>query len=66
MAKSTATIWIDVDIKAITPAAILVFNGKRDCWLPKSQIVDYEDEMQVGASIKIEITEWLAIAKELV
>lgn len=49
--------------KAETSAAILVSDGTRSAWLPKSQI---EIEDQPDGSIIVSMPEWLAIDKEFV
>ena len=62
-----AKIWIAVQIKAETDRALLVDAGmQNDSWLPKSQILDYSDDYQIGDNIEIEIAEWLAMEKDLI
>lgn len=56
---------IAIDIKAMTEKAILIYDGDREVWIPLSQVTDYTDEIEVGASITIFISEWLANEKGL-
>lgn len=56
-------IEIAVEVRAETPKALLVFDGKTEVWIPKSQIHDQgEDKGQITS---IFITEWLATQKGL-
>lgn len=64
--RDKTTVWIEVDVRAVTDRGIMVYNGKRTSWIPKSQIMDYEDDLEIGVGINIELPEWLAIEKELV
>ena len=50
----------------MTHSAIQVYDGTRTAWVPRSQIVDYEDALDPGAQIKIELPEWLALEKGLI
>lgn len=50
--------------KAETDRAILFFDGKKEAWIPKSQIESEEDEGK--GIVTIIIAEWMAIEKELV
>ena len=53
---------LEVEIKAETDAAVLVSDGDKEAWLPKSQI---EIERK-GRVATVTLPEWLAIAKEFV
>ena len=56
----TDTEWIDVTIVATTEKAILVTNGKDQAWIPKSQIIDHEDDWcEPGVATKVELPIWL-------
>jgi len=57
---------IAVDIKVTTDKAILVSDGSLEVWIPLSQVTDYTDEIEAGASITIFISEWLAQEKGLI
>lgn len=46
-------IEIDVEIKAKTSKALLVYDGKIHCWIPRSQISDYTGEEDSPESIFI-------------
>lgn len=53
------TEWIDVTVVAATEKAVLLTNGKKESWIPKSQIVDEEDALERGVATKVEIPIWL-------
>ena len=57
-------IEIEVEVVARTKAALLVSDGKTECWIPRSQISDYTGEEDSPESIFI--SEWLAEKKGLV
>lgn len=59
------TIEIDVDILRETEAALLVSDGGRQVWLPKSQI-ENPDDLSPGDSGEIIVPVWLAEEKGLV
>lgn len=56
---------VDLDLNLITETkeAILVSDGKREAWLPKSQI-EYEPDGK--GSVMVTLPEWMAVQKELV
>jgi hypothetical protein len=66
-----STTWVSIEVKAKTTwpngktKAVLVSNGKKEAWLPYSQIVDMEQELEVGVECGIEISERTAEEKEL-
>jgi len=59
---------IAVEVRAETDKAILVFDGAREVWIPKSQIKDQcEEDGLFGKKItSIFISEWLAGEKGLI
>lgn len=57
-------IEIAVEIRGQTEKAYRIFDGKTECWIPKSQVRDYCEEKGVITSIFI--TEWLAGEKGLI
>lgn len=57
-------IEIACEVRAETPKAIKIFDGKTECWIPRSQIKDECEEKGVITSIFI--TEWLANEKGLI
>ena len=63
------TITITVEIKEESEKAIKIFDGKKETWIPKSQIVEKRDstekELQ-GVLFDLEIYRWLAHEKELI
>ena len=40
----TKKVEIEVQVRAQTKAAILIYDGKTECWIPKSQITDFTGE----------------------
>ena len=52
---------IAVEVRGSTDKALLVFDGKTEAWVPKSQINDQCEEKGVITSIFI--TEWMAEQK---
>ena len=51
-----------------TDKAVLINDGDREVWIPKSQISVLEDwyDLEPGDPLTIEIPEWLAEDKELI
>lgn len=64
---SRSTVEIECIVKIITERAVLINDGKRDVWIPISQISDWVGGDEIDTSIEsIFIPEWLAIEKGLV
>jgi len=60
---------IDVEIHNETELGILIFDGDRTAWLPKSQLVDFDSDavtMIPSQVMTITMPEWLAKAKGLI
>jgi len=57
-------IEIAIEVRARTPKALLVFDGKIECWIPRSQITDYSGDEDSPDTIFI--SEWLAGEKGLI
>ena len=57
-------IEIAVEVRAETAKAILVFDGKTEVWIPRSQIRD-QCENELGKITSIFLTEWMATQKGL-
>ena len=53
---------IAVEFRHETPKAILVYDGAKEVWLPKSQ-VEYEHS---GGGVIVTMPEWLAKDKGLI
>jgi len=54
-------VWVDVDeVKAETASAILVSDGDREEWIPKSQIGKLSEVQGKGDKGRLLIPEWLA------
>lgn len=62
--ENTEPVEISCEIKAETDLAYLVWDGKTEVWLPKSQILSMRPES--GSGHVLEIPEWLATEKGLV
>lgn len=62
--KDKTDVEISVEVKIETPRALLVFDGQKDVWIPKSQIKDQCEEN--GKITSIFISEWLATEKGLI
>lgn len=65
--NDSARLWEGpVDIRHTTEDAILVSDGDREVWIPKSLVESPEiDELIVGASIDLVIPDWLATREGL-
>lgn len=59
-----SSVEITVDVIAYTDKALLIFDGKTDCWIPRSQIIDYVGDKDDPETIFI--SEWLANEKGLI
>jgi len=57
-------IEIAIEVRARTDKALMVFDGKTECWIPRSQISDYSGEENSPETIFI--PEWLALNKGLI
>ena len=57
-------IELAIEVVARTDRALLVTDGKEECWIPKSQISDYVGEEDSPETIFI--PEWLALKKGLI
>ena len=64
----TKEIEIEVQVRAQTRDAILIHDGKTECWIPKSQITDFcgDGDTPDMTTTSIFISEWLATEKGLV
>lgn len=63
---TTDSVWIDVTVRLVSPLAVLLFNGHREAWIPRSQIIDSEDDLALAAVTKVELPVWLAEKSGLV
>jgi hypothetical protein len=69
MPKRIVLVEIDCEVRLVTAAAIKIFDGKREVWVPKSQITDWTDgpdDAPGFGTTSIFVPEWLAIEKDLV
>lgn len=61
-------IEISVEVRAVTEKAIRIYDGKTECWIPKSQITDFtgKGDEPDHTTTSIFISEWLATSKGLI
>ncbi len=64
MSRRREIIEIAVEVRHETDAALLVFDGKTEAWIPKSSVSD-QSERDDGSIETIFIPEWLATEKGL-
>ena len=57
--------YVACEIRIVTAKAVLIHDGAREAWIPKSQIED-PDEFEVGEHTELLLPEWLAKAKGLI
>lgn len=55
---------IECEVRVITEKALLIFDGKNEVWIAKSQISDECEEL--GRTTSIFIPEWLALERGLI
>jgi hypothetical protein len=55
----TKLVDIEVEIRYSTERAIMVWDGEREVWLPKSQV-------EINTDGTVTMPEWLAKEKELI
>lgn len=63
----TKEVEIEVRVRAVTRDAILIHDGKTECWIPKSKISDFtgDGDEPDSTTTSIFISEWLATEKGL-
>lgn len=63
------TVELDLEVVKITRWVLLVGDGNREAWLPKSLLRPFNDDVddyEGGESATLTVPEWLAIREELV
>ena len=64
------TVELELTLRGQSPTEIFVFDGDRHAWLPISQIKNWTPrelrDLNIGETILIEISQWLAEKEELV
>ena len=60
------TCWVDVDVVHRTEKAVLVEFETERIWIPLSQVLDQEDDLEPGCSAKIELYDSVATEKGLI
>ena len=65
---SAETVEIEAEVKRETPNALLLYDGKAQVWVPKSQVVTgiHNGDYREGYIYTISIPEWLAHSKGLI
>jgi hypothetical protein len=56
--------WLWVLVKKETAKAWLCYDGEKDHWIPKSQILDSAEDIGIGVAVKIEVKAWIADQNE--
>lgn len=65
--RDAEKIEVSVTFKRETERAVLINDGDKDIWLPKSQIETYEFcDTEPGEAIELLVAEWLAKDKGLI
>lgn len=59
-------VYVTADIRNVTDRAVLIFDGKREVWVPRSQIEDPEEFHRGEVGVEILMTEWIAREKGLI
>jgi len=62
--SSNDVVEIDAELREDRPRAYLIYDGKTECWLPKSQ-VEFEPRMGSESGV-FKVPVWLAKEKGLV
>lgn len=58
---------IACEVRIKTDRAVLIHDGAREAWIPRSQIEDPDpQDMQIGSHITLLIPVWLATDKGLI
>lgn len=61
--------WSEIacEIRVLTDRAVLIHDGTREAWIPRSQIEDPDPaELEIGSTVTLLIPEWLANEKGLI
>lgn len=58
--------YIACEIRRLSDKAVLIHDGTREAWIPKSQIEDPQpDELEIGEHVELLLPEWIAKDKGL-
>ncbi len=57
--------YIACEIRRVTDKAVLIHDGTREAWIPRSQIEEPE-EFEIGEHVEILMPKWLAKDKGLI
>ena len=63
--QTNAGQWVWIFVKKETPKAWLCYDGNKDHWIPKSQIIDEDEPLGIGMITKIELPDWLTEKNEI-
>ena len=59
--------YISCEIRRKTDKAVLIHDGIREAWIPKSQIEDHDQaDTEIGETVELLLPEWLAKEKGLI
>jgi hypothetical protein len=65
--ESKEFVEIACEVRVKTDRAVLIHDGRREAWIPHSQIEDPNPEdMDIGSHVTLLIHEWLAKDKGLI
>jgi hypothetical protein len=56
--------WLWVLVKKESGKAWLCWDGEKDHWIPKSQIIDSTDDIAEGVVVRLEVQSWIADRNE--
>lgn len=66
--STSRDVEIECEVRGHTVLAIKIYDGKTECWIPRSAITDYcgADEVESSDTTSIFVPEWLALEKGLI
>lgn len=65
--ESKGFCYISCEIRRFTDKAVLIHDGAKEAWIPRSQIEDPDpSELEVGEHTELLLPEWLAMDKGLI
>ena len=63
---STEFVEVTCQVRRITDRAVLLYDGAREAWVPKSQIETPDDDLEqalMGETVAVLMVEWVAKEK---
>jgi hypothetical protein len=61
--ESKEFVEIACEVRATTDRAVLLFDGMREAWVPRSQLETPDDELVKGTTLDVLMSEWIAKEK---